>query len=75
MNRPTLIDQKLALLIQQGNTEASRRLHCFLAECDAALRELDSDPARYTVADCNKRREAIVQLRKQTQKEIEELHR
>lgn len=35
---------------QEQRIERSRRLHCILAGYDAALRELNSDPARYTVA-------------------------
>lgn len=60
---------------QEQRIEKSRRLHCILADYDAELRELEADPVRYTVADYHERRQAIMRLREQTQKEIEELPR
>lgn len=53
----------------------SRKLHDRLVECDAALRELEADPTRYTVADYDEQFRDIMRLREQTRKEIENLER
>lgn len=59
---------------QQIAAEQSRRLHCLLVEYDQQLRELEAEPARYTLAEYNLRFQAIQRNREQTHKAIEELH-
>lgn len=55
--------------------EQSRRLHELLAGYDAELRELESEPTRYTLSDFDRRFKAIMRLREQVRKAIEEMHR
>lgn len=52
--------------------EQSRRLHDLLAGYDAELRELEADPTRYTLSDFDRRFKAIMRLREQVRKAIEE---
>lgn len=59
--------------LMQLDTEKSRRLHDLLVGYDADLRALEAEPTRYTLADYNRRFQAIQRNREQTIKEIEAL--
>lgn len=56
---------------QERKIEQSRRLHDVLVQCEVDLKELDENPFRYSVAEVNLRRNAIIQLRQQARDEIE----
>ncbi len=68
MNHPLTAEQTM-----QIDCETSRRLHERLALFDEQLRQLEADPTALTVADYNRRFRALVELRAQTRKAIEEL--
>lgn len=55
--------------------EQSRRLHDLLADYDAALRDLEANPTRYTVANYDRCFKSITRLREQTLKAIQDLTR
>lgn len=70
MNHPLTAEQKL-----QIQAEESRKLHDRLARYEAELNELDDNPFRYTVAEVNERRAAILRNRAETRKVIEEMQK